>query len=142
MARQMTSLAPRHTLFFQTQMAPQGLRSLIPHAGSLDMSIQAGLGPDVIPLSRLDHAAVVCLVGIGKPEVRRRGGGGGVRCWDVCALPAHRPGGSLARQPAATAHPHSQSTATALYADGGAPPAAAGRGARGGLRRLRGPPHV
>ncbi|KAI3434976.1 hypothetical protein D9Q98_003028 [Chlorella vulgaris] len=66
-ARQLTSLAPRHTIFMQTQMTPTGLRSLIPPTGSLDMSIQSGLG-DTLPLSRLDGAAVVCLVGIGKPE--------------------------------------------------------------------------
>lgn len=32
------------------------------------MSIQTGLSAEVIPLSRLHGAAVVCLVGIGKPE--------------------------------------------------------------------------
>ncbi|KAI7843434.1 hypothetical protein COHA_002912 [Chlorella ohadii] len=68
LARQMTSLAPRHTILFQTQMEPAGLRSLIPAASSLDMSIQTGLSAEVIPLSRLHGAAVVCLVGIGKPE--------------------------------------------------------------------------
>ena len=31
------------------------------------MSIQSGLG-DLIPLSRLHNAAVICLLGIGKPE--------------------------------------------------------------------------
>lgn len=31
----MVSLAPRHTIFFQTQMAPLGLRSLIPYVSSL-----------------------------------------------------------------------------------------------------------
>lgn len=33
------------------------------------MSLRAGLG-ETLPLSRLDKAAVICLVGIGKPEVR------------------------------------------------------------------------
>lgn len=65
--RQMAAVAPRHTIFFQTQMTPSGLRSLIPPTTSLDMSVQTGLG-DVLPLSRLDKAAVICLVGIGKPE--------------------------------------------------------------------------
>lgn len=40
-----------------------------PHTAAADMSIQTGLGAEVIPLSRLHGAAVVCLVGIGKPEV-------------------------------------------------------------------------
>jgi hypothetical protein len=49
------------------------------------MSIQAGLG-ESLPLSRLHGAAVVCLVGIGKPEVRREGGTAAAppRC---CRLP-------------------------------------------------------
>ncbi|PSC77006.1 dolichol-phosphate mannosyltransferase subunit 1 [Micractinium conductrix] len=75
MHKQMASIAPRHTIFFQTQMAPVGLRSLIPPAGgpavSLDMSLRAGLG-ETLPLSRLDKAAVICLVGIGKPETVER----------------------------------------------------------------------
>ena len=33
--RQLTSVAPRHTIFFQTQMSPVGLRSLIPQSSSL-----------------------------------------------------------------------------------------------------------
>lgn len=33
--RQLTSVAPRHTIFLQTQMTPTGLRSLIPPTGSL-----------------------------------------------------------------------------------------------------------
>lgn len=37
----MTSLAPRHTIFFQTQMAPVGLRSLIPHNSSLGAPLLA-----------------------------------------------------------------------------------------------------
>lgn len=41
-------------------------------SAAADMSIQAGLGAEVIPLSRLHGAAVVCLVGIGKPEVSCR----------------------------------------------------------------------
>ncbi|KAL4425261.1 hypothetical protein ABPG75_009277 [Micractinium tetrahymenae] len=65
--RQMAAIAPRHTIFFQTQMSPVGLRSLIPATTSLDMSVRTGLG-DVLPLSRLEGAAVICLVGIGKPE--------------------------------------------------------------------------
>ncbi|EFN57145.1 hypothetical protein CHLNCDRAFT_57362 [Chlorella variabilis] len=69
--RQLTSVAPRHTIFLQTQMAPTGLRSLIPPTGSLDMSIQSGLG-ECLPLSRLTQAAVICLVGIGKPETVER----------------------------------------------------------------------
>lgn len=69
--RQMTSLSPRHTIFFQTQMAPVGLRSLIPHTVSLDMSVRTGLG-EVLPLSRLEKAAVICLVGIGMPETVQR----------------------------------------------------------------------
>ena len=51
-----------------------------------DMSIQAGLGAEVIPLSRLHGAAVVCLVGIGKPEVRS------CCCCCCCRRPLHHLG--------------------------------------------------
>ena len=70
--RQLASLAPRHTLFMQTAMAPLSLRSLICHPDimrtSLDQSVSAGMGEHV-PLSMLQGAAVVCLVGIGHPKV-------------------------------------------------------------------------
>ncbi|GAB4818227.1 hypothetical protein N2152v2_005273 [Parachlorella kessleri] len=69
--RQLASLAPRHTLFMQTAMAPLSLRSLICHPDimrtSLDQSVSAGMGEHV-PLSMLQGAAVVCLVGIGHPK--------------------------------------------------------------------------
>lgn len=41
MHKQMASIAPRHTIFFQTQMAPVGLRSLIPPAGGPAVSLGA-----------------------------------------------------------------------------------------------------
>lgn len=48
------------------------------------MSVRTGLG-DVLPLSRLDKAAVICLVGIGKPEVSPWASPGG--CWPGASLP-------------------------------------------------------
>eukprot|EP00887_Chlorella_sp_A99_P003699 scaffold7.g3699.t1 len=66
--RDLTALAPRHTMFFRTHMQPTSLRSLIPFTSSLDMSAATmGLGQDM-PLSKLKGAAVVCLVGIGVPS--------------------------------------------------------------------------
>lgn len=70
--RQLSSWAPRHTLFMQTAMTPVSLRSLTCNASdmhsSLDQSASAGMGEHV-PLSALSGAAVVCLVGIGHPQV-------------------------------------------------------------------------
>ncbi|KAL6778701.1 hypothetical protein ACKKBF_B04995 [Auxenochlorella protothecoides x Auxenochlorella symbiontica] len=62
----LAALAPRHTLFMRTRMAPLSLRSLIPPAASLDMSEAGGLGGHV-SLARLHGAHVVCLVGVGLP---------------------------------------------------------------------------
>ncbi len=71
--RELASLAPRHTLFMQTAMVPVSLRSLLCNASdmhhSLDQSVSAGMG-EPVPLSALHGAAVVCLVGIGHPQVR------------------------------------------------------------------------
>lgn len=65
--RQLALMAPRHALFMRTQMAPVGLRSLLPRAPSLDMSEPAGPKEEV-PLSALKGAAVVCLVAVGMPQ--------------------------------------------------------------------------
>ena len=64
---QLSALAPRHTLFMRTRMAPLSLRSLVPAAGSLDMSESGGLGAHV-GLARLHGAHVVFLVAVGMPE--------------------------------------------------------------------------
>ena len=62
---------PRHALKMHTQLVPVSLRSALPHNLTLDMSEYpnySGSGEE-IGLSRLNGSAVVCLAGVGSPEV-------------------------------------------------------------------------
>lgn len=79
MQAQLGAMSPRHTLYTQTRMAPASLRSLIPQQSSLDMSESPGPGGllgEHVPLGALRGAAVVCLAGIGMPQVGPGGAGG------------------------------------------------------------------
>ena len=156
--RQLAALSPRHALFLRTHMRPASLRSLIPCAGSLDMSIQKG--------GRV-------WVG-GHPGCPWGVGGGG--CWSgepwlapfarLCPLPPHPPpprpphhccccnllclccccwcraGRGAAPPVAAVRRGGGVPGGDRHAAHGGGAPATHGGAARGGVRRVRGPPHV